>query len=208
MGLAWYLALLPLVAQTPSARVSQHMMLLEPTGTELNVSETLLVPGGGRVRVAAPLDAGTPEVRGAALRRLRPGLFELEVPPSEEARIDLRWSMPFVVPETLTGRILHDAPVRLVAPKDVKVTGSMLELNGVEPTTLAQIFTLKSASYALTIDGAGQLRTQQRAAAAEDGPSIEQIPPRVYSRLYWILGLTLGLLAIGFTLHYRASVES
>ncbi len=196
-----------LTAQT-GVKVSQHMILVEPTGTDINVSETIVVMGGGKLTVAVPPEAGTPEVRGATLKKAaRAGLYDLEVAPGEETRVDLRWAMPFLVPEKLTGRILHGAPVRLVVPKDVKVSGTMLESNGVEPTTLASIFTLKSPNYAIEIDGAGQLRTQQPAAAPEDGPTIDQIQPRIHGRMYWILGLTLGVLAVGFTLNYRASVR-
>jgi hypothetical protein len=190
-------------------QVTQHMMLIEPTGVDLNVSETLIVTGGGRgrVRIAVPAAAGTPTARNGTLARTNtPGLFELSVPASaEDTRVDLSWSIPFAVPETLSGRILHGGVVRLVFPKGVKVDSANLESNGVEPTTLASIFTLRSPDYKIEIDGAGSLRAQQPVSpsAEEDGPSIQQIYPRIYDRLYWILGLTLAILAAGFVLNYR-----
>lgn len=190
-------------------QVTQHMMLIEPTGVDLNVSETLIVAGGGRgrVRIAVPPAAGTPTVRnGTIAKTSTPGIFELSTPASAaEARVDVSWSMPFAVPETLSGRILHPGVVRLVFPKGVKVSSANMESNGVEPTTQAAIFTLKSPDYKIEIDGAGSLRAAQPAApaAVEDGPSIQQIKPRIYDRLYWILGLTLAILAVGFALNYR-----
>jgi hypothetical protein len=200
-----------LVALTAFAQpqVTQHMMLIEPTGVDLNVSETLIIAGGGRgrVRLAVPPAAGTPTVRnGTIAKTSTPGVFELSAPAStQESRVDVSWSMPFAVPETLSGRILHGGVVRLVFPKGVKVSSANMESNGVEPTTQAAIFTLKSTEYKIEIDGAGSLRATQPAAPAaeEDGPSIQQIKPRIYDRLYWILGLTLAILAAGFVLNYR-----
>lgn len=202
------LAALIAVSALAQPQVTQHMMLLEPTGVDLNVNETLIISGGGRgrVRIAVPPAAGTPEVRHATISKTgTPGVFELSVPASAgETRVDLAWSIPFTVPETLSGRVLHGGVVRLVFPKGVKVSSAHLESNGVEPTTQAAIFTLKSANYKIDIDGAGSLRAQPPAApAADDGPSIQQIKPRIYDRLFWILGLVLAILAAGFVLNYR-----
>jgi hypothetical protein len=206
MRLAAGLIALAAVAQP---RVTQHMMLIEPTGIDLHVSETLIISGEGRgrVRIAIPPAAGTPTVRNATITKTStPGVFELSLPAAaQETRVDIAWSMPFAVPETLSGRVLHGGVVRLVFPKGVKVSSANMESNGIEPTTQAAIFTLKSPEYKIEIDGAGSLRAEQPAAAAaeEDGPSIQQIKPRVYDRLYWILGLTLAILAAGFVLNYR-----
>lgn len=196
-------------------KISQHMMLFEPTGIELHVSETLIVEGAGKgkVQIAVPADAGTPEIRNAQIQpTARPGIFDVTYDLKEpESRIDLSWSAPFVLPETLSGRILHTAGlVRLVFPSGVKVSGSMLESNGVEPNTQAAIYTLKGTAYRIEIDGAGSLRRQPPAAAPpseEEAPSFEMVLPRVYDRLYWILGLVGGLLVIGFILNFRASVK-
>jgi hypothetical protein len=113
--------------------------------------------------------------------------------------------MPFVSPETLSGRILHGGgPVRLVIPKGVRASGAALESNGVEPTTQAQIFTVKGASFKIEIDGAGKLRAERPASEfSEEGPPIDQIMPRLYDRLPLVLTLTLGILALGFALHFR-----
>jgi hypothetical protein len=94
----------------------------------------------------------------------------------------------------------------MVFPKGVKVTGAALEPNGTEPTTLASIFTLKGAAYKISLDGAGTLRAERpaEAEAPAEGPTIQQILPRFYDRLYWVLGLTFAILAAGFILNYRA----
>ncbi len=202
------------LALAQEVKVQQHMMLIEPTGTELNVNETMILEGSGtgKVQVAIPPEAGTPTVRNGTIAKTRtPGVFEITVPDlGPQTRVDFAWLIPFLVPETLKGRVLHrDGLVRFVFPKGVKASGPMLESNGVEPTTQASIFTLKGTSYAIEIDGAGTLRAARPPQeSAEEGPTLDQIMPRLYSRKYEILGLTLAILAIGFALNYRASVKN
>lgn len=192
--------------------VFQHMILFESTGTDLNVSETFMVEGGGKFQVALPKDATLVGTRGAtAIKDARTGIYNVTAAgqQGEEARCDINWTISFVVPEELSGRILHSGPVRMVFPKDVKASGTMLESNGIEPTTQASIYTLKGKTYKIMIDGAGTLRSQrpQRQPEEDQGPRIEQILPRIYDRKYLVLGLTAAILVIGFILNYRASIK-
>ncbi len=196
-------------------KVSQHMMLFEPTGIELNVSETLIIEGTGKgkVQLAIPADAETPVARNGEIKKTgRPGIYELSFESNEpESRVDVMWTAPFILPETLSGRILHTASlVRMVFPSGVKVNAPMLESNGVEPNTQAEIYTLHGTTYKIEIDGAGSLRRQAPAAtppSEEEAPSFEIVLPRLYKQAYWIVGLISGLLIIGFILNYRASVK-
>ncbi len=224
MRLAVVLCAAAAFAQQP--KVIQHMMLLEPSGTDLAVSETVILNAGaaGKLPVAAPADAapkfttrdsvGAPKPLEA--KQTRPGVWEVSVPASQaETRVDINWTIPFISPETLSGRVLHGGgPVRMVIPSGVKAQSAQLESNGEEPTTKASIYTLKGTTYKIELEGAGTLRAAQPAAGAageapqEEGPTIDQILPRVYDRKYWILGLTLALLSVGFLLNYRASVKS
>ncbi|MCX6591333.1 MAG: hypothetical protein NTZ56_07390 [Acidobacteria bacterium] len=191
-------------------KVTQHMMLYEPTGTDLNVAETLIIEGSGKVQIVLPADAEIKGTRGGEVKKSgKPGIWDVTVKAEgPETRVDVNWTMPFITPEDISGRILHGGgPVRMVFPKGVKVTGAALESNGTEPTTMASIFTLKGATYKISLDGAGTLRAERPAAAAEpeaEGPTIQQILPRFYDRLNWVLGLTFAILAAGFILNYRA----
>ena len=194
------------LAQT---KVTQHMMLYEPTGTDINVAETLIIEGSGKVQIALPADAEIKNTRGGEVKKsAKPGVWDITVKAEgPETRVDVNWSMPFITPEDISGRILHGGgPVRMVFPKGVKVSGSTLESNGTEPTTMASIFTLKGTSYKISLDGAGALRAERPAASEpeSEGPTIQQILPRFYDRLYWVLGLTFAILAAGFILNYRA----
>jgi hypothetical protein len=203
-----------LIALLAQAKVTQHMILVEPSGTDLAVSETLLVEGKGSFKVFIPPDADLAPVRGArAVKSGAPGTYEL-TPEGDgpELRVDLNWTMPFVVPESWSGRILHGGgPVRMVFPKGVTATSAALEPNGVEPTTQASIFSVKAnvSAYKVSIDGAGQLRRNAPAepAGEDNAPSIEIIQPRIYERKYVILGLILGVLAVGFVLNFRATAK-
>ncbi len=89
------------------------------------------------------------------------------------------------------------------------LTGEGIESQGQEPQTQAHIYNVKGSSYDVTIDGVGALRAETPAsgdgAAGEDtgSPKIEIASARIYSRLYWVLGLALGILALGGAMLYR-----
>lgn len=208
------LALTAQAAAMAQAKVTQHMILVEPSGTDVAVSETLLVEGKGAFKVYIPPGAELAPARGARVAKSgAAGTYDV-TPEGDgpEIRVDLNWTMPFIVPETYSGRILHGGgPVRMVFPKGVTASSKSLESNGVEPTTQASIFSLKpnQTAFTVSVDGAGRLRrTEPAAEAAEDNaPSIEIILPRIYQRKYLILGLILGVLAVGFVLNFRAAAK-
>jgi hypothetical protein len=69
---------------------------------------------------------------------------------------------------------------------------------GREPGTQATIYEVREAAYTVEIQGAA-------AEAGEDsGPSVEEILPRVYDHLGWILIPTFLALLLGFILLYRS----
>jgi len=94
-------------------------------------------------------------------------------------------------------------------PNGVTLDGQNLKDLGQEPRTQARIFGLQSNSYSIKLSGAA-VPTGDAAADQPDssGPQIEQIMPRVYGQVKLILGLTLGILALGFTLLYRAQAPA
>jgi len=99
----------------------------------------------------------------------------------------------------------------LIAPKGVTMQSPGLQDLGNEPRTGAHIYGLNSDSYIVKLTGAVEEAASASSAPADDtaaqqdsGPQIEQIMPRIYSRAGLILGLALGILALGFALLYRA----
>lgn len=217
-------ALLP-AATAPSAGVTQHMVLLEPAEGQLVVRESLIVQNSGdapfvdakngAVRVFVP-DAGVSSLGVTALAQgqsavdLKPSttglrhVYKVDFPlPPGETRIDFTYSIPFKNPGTFSGKILHrDGVVNLVVPAGVSVKGDGLEPVGLEPQTKAAIYSIKVPNYTVELQGTG---TMAAAPADQEGPgsSLDEILPRIYGSLYPILGLALGILALGFVLFYR-----
>ena len=216
----------PLPAATaPSAGVTQHMVLLEPVEGQLVVRESLIVQNGGdapfvdakngAVQVFVP-DAGVSSLSVTALARgqsavnLKPSAAGLRqvykvdfaLPPGE-TRFDFSYSIPFQNPGSFSGKILHrDGAVNLVVPAGVSVKGDGLVPAGQEPQTKAAIYEIKGPNYTVELQGTG---TMAAAPADQEGPgsSLDEIQPRIYDSLYAILGLSLGILALGFVLFYR-----
>lgn len=222
-------ALLP-AATAPSASVTQHMVLLEPAESQLVIRESLIVHNGGdapfvdakhgAVRVFVP-DAGvsslgvTVQAPGQSGVELKPAPTELPqvytvdfpLPPGE-TRIDFSYSMPFKNPGKFSGRILHrDGAVNLVVPAGVSVKGDGVQPVGQEPQTKAAIYSLKLPNYTVELQGTGSVPAAP-ADQENPGSSLDEIPPRVYGRLYPILGLSLGILALGFVMFYRMRVPA
>lgn len=209
------------------ARITQHMVLLEPVGQQLNVSETFFFqndgnitwhdPENGTLRFLTPAAAkDTLKVmalapHGMPVQRVAqpagpPDVYKLNfaIKPGE-TRVDVSYSMPFTSPGTFFSKAFAPGvPTRLVVPDGVTLSGEGLKPLGQEPNTRGAIFEVSTAAYKVDIQGTGSLR----AAASDDGgdsggPNIDQILPRVYDRLAWVLIPALVTLALGFILLYR-----
>jgi hypothetical protein len=213
--------------QPGRARLTQHMVLLEPTGQQLNVSETFFFnndgnltyhdPANGTLRFFVPAAAkdslkvmgqvpqGMP-VERAAEPAGQPDVYKLNfaIKPGE-TRIDVAYAMPFTSPGSFAGRLFaRGVPTRLVVPNGVTLSGEGLKALRQEPSTQAGIYEVSEAAYQVNVVGTGSLRAANEDAGDEGGPAIEQIlPPRVYDRLAAILIPALVVLALGFTLLYR-----
>jgi hypothetical protein len=207
------------------AKVAQHMVLFEPSGDQLAVTDTYIfanagkltfndaeagtlryfVPEAGKssVRVMATAPQGMP-VQRPAYETGKPGVFKLNFPIKPgETRIDVTYTMPGTAYE---GRTLYQGgPTRLVAPAGVTIQGEGLSQVGQEPNSQAVIYEVKTAAYKVNIQGSGSMR----AAAADDsgddnGPQIQQIlPPAFEEHRFLIMGVALVALALGFVLLYR-----
>jgi len=212
-----------------AARVSQHMVFFEPVRGQLMVGETYMfkndgkvtyndVDGGtlkfflspaanGAVQVNATAPQGLP-VPQAADKTSTANVYKLAFPIKPgETRIDLSYSVPFSPPGKFEGKILYKGgPTRLVAPNGVTIKGNDIQSIGQEPRTQASIYNVKSDSFKIEISGSGTLRQSDDGAEEGGGASIEQIPPRLYDNIKWILALAFGILTLGFILLYRAHV--
>jgi hypothetical protein len=209
-----------------SAKTTQHMILLEPTADKLQVNETFLIqndtiktfsdPQKGSAQFNLPREAnGTAEVTinapgGMPIRRPaeqtnQPGVFKVNYPVKPgETRFEVRYTMP--KSDTFSSKVIGSAPVRIVTPGAVTIEGDGIEDMGQEPTTQARIYNVKAAEFTAKITGSGSLSAPSEGGAPaenSDAPQVEEANARIYSRLYWVLGLTFALLAAGGVALYR-----
>lgn len=212
-------------AKTPgSAKVTKHMLLFEPAGTEMVVNETYLFENAGKttwsndqgtLRFFMPAGAnGKTEVKATAPGGLPIGvaynktsdanIFAVDFPVKPgDTRFDLVYTFPYTSGETYEGRIVtKDENTYLIAPNGITLTGNDLRDLGAEPRTQAHIFALDSNAYKIQLTGEAAATPPE---SSDSGPKIEQIMPRINSQTKLILALALGILALGFVLLYRAS---
>jgi hypothetical protein len=215
-------------AKVKGAEVSQDMFLLEPTGSEMVVSERIVftnsakltyqdpngtikfyVPSGVtspvQVRVQGP--QGMPITRPAEKGTdANTYVIRYAMKPGE-TNIDVSYSLPMTGSEAkFAGKVLHGGgPVRFVAPAGVKLNGP-LEEGGAIPGTSAMAYTLKGREFDVTVTGTGSLRASAPAAAdggSDEGSQIDARKPLIYDRLPWVLTFAFSMLAVGFVLLFR-----
>jgi hypothetical protein len=208
------------------AQVSQHMILLEPSEGQIAVNETILMENSsrktfydarngalrfylppearGKVRVNATGPQGMPLERPAQPTG-EPNVYRIDFPVRPgETRFDLAYTLSGSATE-FRSRILHEGPVKLVAPRGVTLSGPGLKDLGPEPRTQATIYDVSSRQLEVKLAGSGTLRAGAEAAQQDVQPRIEQRMPRLYDRLPLLLVLIGGILVTGFVLLYRSS---
>ncbi len=209
------------------AKISQHMVLIEPSANSLDISETFLIenettttfqdPANGSVQFYLPDAAdgkvsvtinspGGMPIQRAAEKTKDKNIYKIQYPVKPgESRFDVSYSLP--PSETFSSKILHsDGVTRLVTPPAVTLQG--VESLGQEPQTKAHIYGAGDSAYTVQIAGTGSLRNAEPAAAEDEDsgqPQIEEKAARIYSRMEWVLGLAFAILALGGVLLYRRS---
>jgi hypothetical protein len=215
--------------QPGDAQVAQHMVLVEPMRGQLTVAEAYIFRNDGKVtyndmdggtlrffvppaangamKVEATAPQGMP-IPQAADKTSTPNVYQVAFPIKPgETRIDVSYNLPFTPPGTFEGKILYrGGPTRLVAPNGVTLKGDSIQPLGQEPRTKASIYDVKGASFKVEISGAASAQTAEGGSDDSSGPSFEQIPPRVYRNMKWILVLAFAILTLGFILLSRARV--
>jgi len=214
------------------AKVSQHFIVLQPDANQMAVSEGILYQDDGKETYNDPVN-GTcrfylpPEAKGKVTVTVNaPGGMPISRPaePTQEpnvykvnyalkpgeTRFDLNYTLPVTNPMTFSTKILHsEGASDLVVPKGVSLKGEDIELAGQEPKTQASVYRIKSASFKVEVTGSGSLQQPagDNSSASEDDsgqPTIHEVKPRIYDRLYWILGMSFAILGLGSALLYRS----
>lgn len=217
----------------PVAKVTQHFIVLQPSGTEMAVSEGILYQGdtketysdpvngtlrfylppeaSGKVSVTINAPGGMPIQRPAEKTKAE-NIYKVDYPIKPgETRFDLNYVVPVANPLVFSGRILHsEGASDLVVPVGVTVKGDNIQLAGTEPKTQASIYQINGPSYKVEVEGTGSLQAPGPGSPDEDNgmPSIQEVKPRIYDRLYWILGMAFGILGLGSVLLYRTTARS
>jgi hypothetical protein len=197
--------------QPGGAKISQHVMLIEPNGGTMGVAESYIFDNDGKTTWNNP-DTGTLQfilpaaadgkveinvlapgglpIRRAADPTGKPNTFKVDFPIKPgQSEIRMEWSMPFTSPGVFDGSILaKDAPgLKLLAPVGVTLKGDGVTSLGQEPTTGATIYNIPGVKYHLDVEGTGSLRTDSGGQSSEDNgsPKVSENMPRLY-------GLTLA----------------
>lgn len=212
------------------AKVAQHFIVLQPSATEMAVSEGILYQGDSKITYSDPVN-GTfrfylpPEAKGdvqvtintsggmpikrPAEKTKEANVYKIDYPIKPgETRFDLNYSLPVTTPLTFSGKILHtEGTSDLVAPQGVTLKGDDIELAGTEPTTQASIYRIKNASFKVDVEGTGSLTQASAESSGEDSgaPSLKEVKPRIYDRLFLVLGMAFAVLALGSVLLYRTA---
>lgn len=209
-----------------AASAAQHMILIEPSDSGIQVSETFLFnnksqvtfsdPAKGSAQFYVPQDAtgkiqvvvnttgGMPVPRDAKKTK-EPGVYKVDYPVKPgETRFDVTYALP--AGDTFAGKNFETGQDNyLVTPPSVTLTGDGIDDLGQEPQTQAHTYRLRAASFNVKINGTGSLRNPAASSGDDDSgePQIQQGPARVYSKLPWVLGLTFGILMLGGAMLYR-----
>lgn len=212
-----------------AAKVSKHMLLFEPTGQQLAVTEAFIVSNTGKTAWNDPADGtlhfflpstilGAPQVTatppgGQPLQQMAKKTNEANVFAINfamrpgDTRVDVTYALPYKEGEALAGKIASDDDnTYLIVPDGVTMTGDNLNDMGQEGRTKAHIYGLKGTEYRVQLAGTVSPRNTDADTSAGDNdgqPPVQQIMPRLYDQGRLILGLALGILALGFILLYR-----
>ena len=211
-----------------SLKMEQHIFIFEPGDKDLQVTETFLMqnetqatfqdPIKGSVQVYVPNGVEPKEIgatvegtAGMAIRRPlektgQPGIYKLAyaIKPGE-SRLDIHYSVP-LAPKYAWKILRTDGPSRIATPSGVTMEGTGLRDLGMEPRSQAHLYEVVGSGFEANIKGAGSLRTaeNENAPKEDDGsPKTEIVDARVYTRIWWVMGLAFGILGLGGALLFR-----
>jgi hypothetical protein len=211
-----------------TAKETQHFIVLQPGDKEMTVSEGLLYEGApdvtyndpvnGSARFYIPPEATAPTsvtvnpaggmpIQRPALKTKEPNVYKVDYPIHPgETRFDLNYTVPNASPMIFTDKEIHpEASSNLVVPNGVTAKSDDLELAGTEPKTQASIYRIKSANFKVEVDGTGVLAEPAQQSSGDDNgqPQIQEVKPRIYGSMYWILGMAFAILGLGSMLLAR-----
>jgi hypothetical protein len=221
----------------PTIKLAQHMMMIEPAGDAIHVTEVFQYENDGALTYQDPtkgsiqffLPKGAED--GASVSIEAPGGMPIKRPPEKTSQAGVykesypvkpgdttTYELTYTLPpaQKLSGKLFGDSPAMLVTGSAVTLSGDVLKSRGQDPKLKAHIYEVSSSPagtpFEVGIEGSGPISAPETAAAGGGGQDQENDtgqpqptagPARVYDRMYWLLGLAFGILAVGGTLLYR-----
>ena len=203
----WLLLALALPAFA-AVRVQFHVVHLQPAAGQVTVREIFLleadsagasslrffVPRTGQASLRVTSQQAESKPMDLTPQRVsREGVYTLSLPVGPgQTRVDVSYVAPLGEDAEFSGRTFHPGvPLRLVVPSGFALEGEGIEALGQEAQ--ATIYGVAGADY--------QVRLRE-AEPGDEGPPIQQILPRVYEHLPWILAPALVVLLAGFLRNY------
>ncbi|MEQ1886031.1 MAG: hypothetical protein ABL967_13285 [Bryobacteraceae bacterium] len=208
-----------------TAKANEHMILLEPDDTAIRVTEMFILkndtsltfndPQKGSVQYYLPKDAkdakasitapGGMPINRPPVKTGQTNIFKVDYPIKPgETRIDITYTTPPA--EKFAGKVVpSDSATHLVTPSTVTITGNGIEPVGQEPQTQAHLYNLSGLEFDVLIQGKGSMRGPAEGQPEEDtgAPKVEVAPARIYTRVWWVLGLAFAILGLGGAMLFR-----
>ena len=211
----------------PQGMQMAHLIMIEPSASALEISETFLIrnestttfqdSSNGTAQFYPPAAAGdkvqvsvTPPtqmtINRQAVKGVKPGSFKIDYPVRPgETRFDMHYTLP--ASETFSGKVVEsERPTTVVTPLSVRLSGDGIKEMGVEQEVQARLYQVTAPSFDVKIEGTGSIRERQGKASPDEDPGqpkTTEILAKIYDKMYWVLGLTFGILALGGTLLFR-----
>ncbi len=206
-----------------TVELNQHMVLLQPSSSALQVNEMFLLrntgkttfndpakgslqfyapAGHGDIRITVSAPGGMP-VQRTATPAGAPNTLKIDFPVKPgETRFDIVYSIDGPPGEFAGKRLVKGGETRLVVPGTVSIEGAGIEQLGTEPQTQAKIFSVKADTFNFKISGTGSIALEGGSGSggegggqsAEDDEGRPQIQQSM-PRLYDQLWLVLALAA-------------
>lgn len=199
--------------------IDRHGILFEPVDDKLTVREFVFVENKGNTTYADsangtyrffvpgdPQDlnveitaAGGMPLKRSASKAGPPNIYKIDFPfRPGQTQLDITYAYPKTDPLTFSGNVMHkEGETRLIVPKGFKLEGAGLEAFQPEPQTQSPIYGVKPGPFKVTITG------QRIAPEPEEDPGQSEVKaarPRIYEKLYPILGISAAMLILGLWL--------
>ena len=214
-------------SKKPDGMQMAHLIMIEPGASALDISETFLIrnessttfqdSASGTAQFYPPKAAGdkvqvsvTPPtqmtISRSAVKAAKAGEFKIDYPARPgETRFDMHYTLP--ASDTFSSKVTAtDRPTTIVTPLSVHLTGDGIKEIGVEQEVQARLYQVTAPAFSVKIDGTGSIRERQQSQSPDEDPGqpkTTEILAKIYDRLYWVLGLTFAILALGGTLLFR-----